>query len=78
MWILAAKLPNSEAALNFAVNFPVDFSRAELKVFEPKVTEPNLRLPAVFCENLRFSAGVIFMGCAAHPDPGAPKGIWPH
>ena len=24
----------------------------------PKVTEPNLRFPAVFCENLRFSAKI--------------------
>ena len=33
--------------------------RAELKGDGPKVTEPNLRFPAVFCENLlRFSARI--------------------
>ena len=34
-------------------------TRAELKVMDLyKVTDPNLRFPAVFCENLRFSAKI--------------------
>ena len=42
-----------------------DWGRA--KADAPKVTEPNLRFPAVFCENLWFSAkicGFLRKSCA--------------
>ena len=61
---MAAKKHKSRAHA-YAVVQP----RAELKVTEPKVTEPNLRFPAVFCENLRFAAENLQFSavcCALH------------
>ena len=47
--ILASKVQN----LSATPFFKIGISRAELKV-----TEPNLRFPAVFCEHFRFSATI--------------------
>ena len=46
-------------------------SRAELKVTDLKVTEPNLRFPAFFCENLRLSALSCALQMLHFPGEGA-------
>ena len=47
-----------------AANGHTAMYRAELKVTGPKVTEPNLLFPAIFCENLRFfcEKSAVFCG----------------
>ena len=47
-WVLMEESPFDSFSLNS--------TRARAKGDGPKATEPNLQFPAVFCENLRFSA----------------------